>query len=104
MGKKTYNLGGRREEEVIELQKLDVPERKALGEAVEAAFLAKATMLGIPVLKPWGDSRPYDFAVEGWRLWKVQVKCATSFRGTRCDARAAGSGELYTLDDIDFLA
>jgi hypothetical protein len=31
------------------------------------------------------------------------VKCATSHRGTRCDARAAGSGELYTLDDIDFL-
>ena len=77
---------------------------RRLGEAVEAAFLAKATMLGIPVLKPWGDSRPYDFAVEGWRLWKVQVKPATSHRGTRCDARAAGSGELYTLDDIDFLA
>jgi hypothetical protein len=86
------------------LQKLDGPPRKPLGEAVEAAFLAKATMLGIPVLKPWGDSRPYDFGVEGWRLWKVQVNAATSFRGTRCDVRAAGSGELYTLDDIDFLA
>jgi hypothetical protein len=59
-------------------------------------------MLGFPVLKPLGDSRPYDFAVEsGRRLWRVQVKCATSFRGTRCDARAAGIGELYTLDDID---
>jgi len=80
-------------------------ECKRLGEAVEAAFLAKATMLGFPVLKPWGDSRPYDFAVEGGRrLSRVQVKCATSHRGTRCDARAAGSGELYTLDDIDFLA
>jgi PD-(D/E)XK endonuclease len=87
------------------LQKLDAPPRKQLGEAVEAAFLAKATMLGFPVLKPWGDSRPYDFGVEGRRrLWKVQVKCATSHRGTRCDARAAGSGERYTLDDIDFLA
>jgi hypothetical protein len=85
------------------LQKLDAPPRKRLGEAVEAAFLAKVLMLGIPVLKPWGDSRPYDFAVETWRLWKVQVKCATSHRGTRCSARAAGGGELYTLDDIDFL-
>jgi hypothetical protein len=86
------------------LQRLDAP-HKRLGEAVEAAFLAKATMLGFPVLKPWGDSRPYDFAVEsGRRLWRVQVKCATSYRGTRCDARAAGSGKLYTLDDIDFLA
>jgi hypothetical protein len=24
--------------------------------------------------------------------------------GTRCRARAAGSGEIYTLEDIDFLA
>jgi hypothetical protein len=85
------------------LQKLDAPPHKRLGEAVEGAFLAKVLMLGIPVLKPWGDSRPYDFAVETWRLWKVQVKCATGHRGTRCEARAAGSGELYTLDDIDFL-
>jgi hypothetical protein len=96
---------GKREREVIEIHAVGVPERKALGEAVEAAFLAKALMLGFPVLKPWGDSRPYDFAVEsGRRLWRVQVKCATSHRGTRCDARAAGSGELYTLEDIDFLA
>ena len=93
------------EEEVIDLQAVGVPERKRLGEAVEAAFLAKATMLGFPVLKPWGDSRPYDFGVDGGqRIWKVQVKCATSHRNTRCSARAAGSGELYTLEDIDFLA
>jgi PD-(D/E)XK endonuclease len=94
-----------RKQQIIEVQAVQEPTRKRLGEAVEAAFLAKATMLGFPVLKPWGDSRPYDFAVEsGRRLWRVQVKCATSHRGTRCDARAAGSGELYTLDDIDFLA
>ena len=93
-------------EEIIEIQAMGMPERKRLGEAVEAAFLAKATMLGFPVLKPWGDSRPYDFAVEsGRRLWKVQVKCATSYRGTRCNAKAAGSsGTLYTMDDLDFLA
>jgi hypothetical protein len=85
--------------------RLEAPRAKRLGEAVEAAFLAKATMLGFPVLKPWGDSRPYDFAVEsGRRLWRVQVKCATSHRGTRCSARAAGSEEIYTLEDIDFLA
>src|SRR5579864_6879478 len=94
-----------RKQELIEIQAMEAPKGKRLGEAVEAAFLAKATMLGFPVLKPWGDSRPYDFAVEsGRRLWKVQVKCATSHRGTRCSARAAGSGELYTLDDLDFLA
>ncbi|MGA8429432.1 MAG: group I intron-associated PD-(D/E)XK endonuclease [Candidatus Sulfotelmatobacter sp.] len=94
--------------ERIEIHAVEAPKAKRLGEAVEAAFLAKATKLGFPVLKPWGDSRPYDFAVEsGRRLWKVQVKVATSHRGrggTRCDARGAGSGPLYTLDDLDFLA
>jgi PD-(D/E)XK endonuclease len=93
-------------QEVIEIQAVGVPERKALGEAVEAAFLAKASMLGIWVSKPWGDSRPYDFIVDCGirRLWRVQVKCATSYRGTRCETRGAGSGELYTEEDIDFLA
>jgi hypothetical protein len=95
--------GGKRK--TVQIVKIEAPKAKRLGEAVEAAFLAKATMLGFPVLKPWGDSRPYDFAVEcGRRLWKVQVKCATSHRGTRCSARAAGSGEIYTLEDLDFLA
>jgi hypothetical protein len=102
MSEKSNPEGNR---ELIEIQAMEAPKGKRLGEAVEAVFLAKASMLGFPVLKPWGDSRPYDFAVEsGRRLWRVQVKCATSHRGTRCDARAAGSGALYTLDDLDFLA
>src|SRR5579863_9621613 len=105
MQKKNDNSGRGREREVIEPKKLVPPTAKKLGEAVEAAFLAKATMMGFPVLKPWGDSRPYDFAVEsGRRLWRVQVQCGTSHRGTRCEGRAAGSGALYTLDDLDFLA
>jgi hypothetical protein len=101
-----WDQGGDEKEEIISLQAVGMPERKRLGEAIEAAFMAKALMLGFPVLKPWGDSLPYDFGVDGGRrLWKVQVKCATSFRGTRCDAKAGGSGgEMYTLDDIDFLA
>jgi hypothetical protein len=61
-------------------------------------------MLGFPVLKPSGDSRPYDCAVEsGRRPWRVQVKCAASHRGTVAMRRAAGNGALYTLDDLDFL-
>jgi hypothetical protein len=34
---------------------------KALGEAAEAAFLAKAASLGFGVAKTWGDSERYDF-------------------------------------------
>lgn len=91
--------------EIIEIQAVGVPIRKRLGEAVEAAFLAKAAMLDFALSKPWGDSRAYDFVVDGGHgLWRMQVKCATSHRGSRCSARAAGSGPLYTPDDIDFLA
>jgi hypothetical protein len=91
-------------QEVIQIQAVGVPTRKRLGEAVEAAFLAKAAMLDFPLSKPWGDSRAYDFVVDGGHeMWRVQVKCATSHRGSRCDVRAAGSGPLYTKEDIDFL-
>ena len=54
-----------KKQELIEIQAVGAPIRKRLGEAVEAAFLAKAAMLDFPVSKPWGDSRPYDFVVEG---------------------------------------
>src|SRR5258708_16155434 len=75
------------------LQKLVPPTAKKLGEAVEAAFLAKATMLGFPVLKPWGDSRPYDFAVEsGRRLWRGRGEGASGHPGKGCETRAAGGG------------
>lgn len=92
--------------ETIEIHAVGIPTRKRLGEAVEAAFLAKAAMLDFALSKPWGDSRAYDFVVDsgpGHGLWRAQVKCATSFRGTRCNAKAAGSGPLYTAKDIDFL-
>ncbi len=91
-------------QQIIQIQAVGVPTRKRLGEAVEAAFLAKAAMLDFPLSKPWGDSRAYDFVVDGGHgMWRVQVKCATSHRGSRCSARAAGSGPLYTKEDIDFL-
>jgi len=55
-----------RKQELNDMQMLGLTSPKQMGEAVEAAFLAKATMLGFPVLKPWGESRPYDFAGGEW--------------------------------------
>ena len=50
---------------------------KRRGEAAEAAFLARATHLGFRVLLPWGESNPYDAAVDyGRGLLRVQVKSA----------------------------
>ena len=57
--------------------------RKKLGEQAEAAFLNKATGLGLSVAKPWGDSERYDLIVgSGRRLWRVQVK-STRYVGER---------------------
>jgi hypothetical protein len=45
--------------------------RKKLGEQAEAAFLNKATSLGLSVAKPWGDSERYDLLVDsGRRVWR----------------------------------
>ena len=77
---------------------------KRRGEAAEAAFLARATQLGFGVLLPWGDSRPYDAAVDlGRGLLRVQVKSAGSFNAGYVIKTTRVNGRVYTLDDIDFL-
>jgi hypothetical protein len=77
---------------------------RRLGDAVEAAFLAKASSLYFPVAKPWGEDNRYDFLVDHGRgFYRVQVKCATSFDGHRYSVRAGGVSTFYTADEIDFL-
>ena len=78
---------------------------KRVGDAAEAAFLAKASSLFFPVAKPWGEDVRYDFLVDAGRgIWRVQVKAASSFDGTRYNVRPGGTSTLYTADEIDFLA
>jgi len=81
--------------------------QKWAGEQAEAAFLNKATSLGLSVSKPWGDSERYDLIVgSGSRLSRVQVKSTQyehlgRFRyGISNHCHAA----LYTEEEIDFLA
>jgi hypothetical protein len=78
--------------------------RKRHGEAAEAAFLARATALKFSVLIPWGDSNPYDSAVDfGRGLLRVQIKSATRYAEGRYRVRTTGaSGKVYTVDEIDF--
>lgn len=81
--------------------------QKWAGEQAEAAFLNKATSLGLSVSKPWGDSERYDLIVgSGSRLSRVQVKSTQhehlgQYRYSICNYR---HGTLYTEDEIDFLA
>jgi len=86
---------------------------KRTGELSEAAFLLKATTLGLRVAKPWGDSERYDFIVARPCedapdfFWRIQVKCTEITRARAYEVRAAyscGKGRaVYTANDIDFL-
>jgi PD-(D/E)XK nuclease superfamily protein len=80
---------------------------KERGEWVEAQFIAEALGRGYTVLKPWGDSQPFDVALNfGTRVVRVQVK-STSFRlstGYRCEFHPNIEGRQYTLKQIDFFA
>jgi len=90
---------------VPDLHAVASPSRRRLGDAVEAAFLAKASSLYFAVAKPWGDDNRYDFLVDsGNAIWRIQVKCATSFDGSRYSVHAGGVSELYTANEIDFIA
>ena len=59
------NLKGPNDPLIIpEIHAVGLTTPKALGEAAEAAFLAKVTSLGFGVSKTWGDSERYDFILD----------------------------------------
>jgi PD-(D/E)XK endonuclease len=90
--------------EVIDLQAVADDNCKRMGEAVEAAFLAKVCKLRIPVCKPWGDSERYDFVVDwGKGFWRVQVKGGSYCEGSKYQAGAGGKGKPFTEEDMDFV-
>jgi hypothetical protein len=54
---------------------------KERGEWGELCFMARAAEHGLRVTKPWGESAPYDFAIEhNGHFLRVQVKCTTKKR------------------------
>jgi len=56
---------------------------KQRGEWVELRFMAEALRHGYKVLKPWGDSQPFDVALNfGPRIVRVQVKSTSCRAGT----------------------
>ncbi len=81
---------------------------KRLGELAELVFMTRAAALGLIVMKPFGDSAPYDVVVDnGSRLLKLQIKSAASPRNGAYEINAARGRfvkRAYTRRDIDFLA
>jgi Pyruvate/2-oxoacid:ferredoxin oxidoreductase delta subunit len=88
---------------ILEINAVGLTTHKALGEAAEAAFLAKATSLGFGVAKTWGDSERYDFILDsGQMLWRVQVKSCRHFR-SYYKVATRGATAAYTAQEIDFI-
>jgi hypothetical protein len=98
------NSGRERETEGIDLHAVANDNNKRMGEAIEAAFLAKVCKLRIPVCKPWGDSERYDFVVDwGKGFWRVQVKGGSHLERGRYKVGEGGSGKPFTKEDMDFV-
>jgi PD-(D/E)XK endonuclease len=82
-------------------------DKKLRGEWAEMHFMLRATDHGLPVSKPWGDSRSYDFVV-GWpgHFVAVQVKSTTlelEEGGYTCSI-CGGHNKPYPPGSFDFLA
>src|SRR5437868_11286982 len=61
---------------------------KQRGEWAELLFMARAAEHGLSILRPWGDSSPYDIAIaHGGTLLRVQIKstlCRHSAGAYKC--------------------
>src|SRR6266853_20345 len=92
-------------EEPLDIQAVADPTRKSRGEVSEAIFLGKACGLGFSVAKPWGDSKPYDFILNGgYGFLRVQVKSSARYAESRYRVKNGGwDDEVYTRHEIDFI-
>ena len=78
---------------------------KARGEWAELRFMTRAAELHLYVCKPWGESAPYDFAVDHrGHFLRVQVKCTIYCRGNSYKCHLDTNGVPYDPRDLDFFA
>ena len=81
------------------------PHAKERGEWGELCFMARAAEHGLRVTKPWGESAPYDFAIEyNGHFLRVQVKCTSKKRLQSYVCSVSSNRGPYSSDEIDFVA
>ncbi|HWY22284.1 MAG TPA: group I intron-associated PD-(D/E)XK endonuclease [Candidatus Acidoferrum sp.] len=86
-------------------QKPKITDKKLRGEWAEMVFMTRATELGIPISKPWGEMRSYDFIVGRPRHFvSVQVKSTIYELGTGYVCAIKGGHKPYPPGSFDFLA
>jgi hypothetical protein len=82
-----------------------IPNKKLRGEWTEMVFMTRAAELGIPISKPWGEMRSYDFIVGRPRHFVcVQVKSTIYELGTGYVCAIKGGHKPYPPGSFDFLA
>jgi hypothetical protein len=83
---------------------------KRKGMMAELIFVVKAASMGFAVLKPYGDSEPYDVVVEEkGRLVRIQVKSVFTTARWGYSIAVARLGQnrpvvQYSAAEIDFIA
>jgi PD-(D/E)XK endonuclease len=85
-------------------RKPKIADKKLRGEWAEMVFMTRATELGLPVSKPWGESRSYDFVVGRPGCFvAVQVK-STTFELDEGYICSVSGNKPYPPGSYDFLA
>lgn len=82
-----------------------IKDKKLRGEWAESVFMAQAHEHGLPVSKPWGEMRPYDFVIgKTGRFVSVQVKSTISRLDTGYVCSVRGGHKAYPPGSFDFAA
>src|SRR5271168_2836518 len=86
-------------------QKPRITDKKLRGEWAEMVFMTRAIELGLPISKPWGEMRSFDFVVGRTRHFvSVQVKSTIAEFGTAYVCTVRGGHKPYPPGSFDFLA
>jgi PD-(D/E)XK nuclease superfamily protein len=88
-------------------RKPKIPNKKLRGEWAEMVFMTRAIELGLPISKPWGEMRSFDFVVGRTRHFvSVQVKSTIleSESGNAYVCTVRGGHKPYPPGSFDFLA
>jgi len=86
-------------------RKPTISDKKLRGEWAEMVFMTRAIELGLPISKPWGEMRSFDFVVGRTRHFvSVQVKSTIAEFGTAYVCTVRRGHKPYPPGSFDFLA
>jgi|ERR1700722_2935788 len=82
-----------------------ISNKKLRGEWAEMCFMLRIAELGLPISKPWGEMRSFDFVVGRPRHFvAVQVKSTIFEIDTGYECTVRGGHKCYPPGSFDFLA